>query len=42
MVRRIGLALVLMAMLAGCNTLHCGEQSDGSRASGGCGMQSTF
>ena len=39
---RLGLALMLAAMLAGCAALHCQESSQNSRASGACGLQSTF
>ena len=42
MMVRLGLALVLMAFLAGCGTLHCAENSDNSRVNGGCGVQQTF
>lgn len=39
---KLTLALILAAMLAACNSLHCQEQSENSHARGGCGLQSTF
>ncbi len=39
---RLGLTLLLLAMLAGCGTMHCSENSENSRVNGGCGVQQTF
>ena len=39
---RLILALSLLLLASGCASMHCGEQGDGSRASGGCGASTTF
>lgn len=42
MAMRLSLAVLVLALLAGCGTLHCAETSDNSRVNGGCGLLHKF
>lgn len=42
MATRLALAMVAAALLAGCSTMHCQEQSRNQRAAGECGLFSKF
>jgi hypothetical protein len=42
MARRLGLSLLMLALLGACNTLHCAERSQNNRSAGACGLTSTF
>jgi hypothetical protein len=39
---RLGLLALAAVLLAGCNTINCGENSRNSSVSGGCGAHTTF
>jgi uncharacterized protein YceK len=39
---RLALALIVASLLAGCSSLRCQENSQNSRAAGGCGLSSKF
>jgi hypothetical protein len=39
---RLALAVLILALLGGCGTLHCQEESQNSRASGACALLSKF
>jgi hypothetical protein len=38
----LALAMVVAALLAGCSSMHCQEQSRNHRAAGECGLFSRF
>ncbi|HTX47758.1 MAG TPA: hypothetical protein VME40_00085 [Caulobacteraceae bacterium] len=39
---RLSLAVLVLALLAGCGTLHCAENSENSHVNGGCGLLQKF
>jgi len=39
---RVGLMIVMLALLGACGTLHCAENSENSRVNGGCGVLQKF
>ncbi|HUO13124.1 MAG TPA: hypothetical protein VMU37_10260 [Caulobacteraceae bacterium] len=42
MAMRLSLAVLVLALLAGCGTMHCSEQSENNRVNGGCGLLHKF
>jgi hypothetical protein len=39
---RLGLLALAAVLLAGCNSINCGENSQNGSAAGGCGAHTTF
>jgi hypothetical protein len=39
---RLGLAVMVLTLLAACGTMHCAENSENSHVNGGCGVLQKF